>query len=257
MRAVTGQLGQSLFRWTELPDVADALTAARGAIDELLWRRDIRADAASVTAASRFLGARDSAAIEGADIAVVEDSPMGRVLGAAAAVTGEAPAIADVWSTAPLQALARLHVVAARQHLPEDVLGRPRVGDEVPDDPLNSGPAPDAATASRRLALLAELSVDSADVPALAVAGIAHAEMLVTRPFAWGSGLVGRALVRVVLVARGVDPSMFSIPEVGMMTLGRPAYVRALRAYEDGKIDDYLLWFSQSIGLGAQRATTM
>lgn len=62
--------------------------------------------------------------------------------------------------------------------------------------------------------------------------------------------------MRVVLVARGVDPSMFSIPEVGMMSLGRPAYVRALRDYENGQIDEYLLWFGQVIGLGAQRAST-
>lgn len=228
------------------------MVAARGAIDELLWRRDIRSAAAAVTAVSKMTGARDSAAMEGADIAASEDSPMGRVLAAAQAVTGEVPAVVDIWSSAPLQAIARLHSVVAFQHLEPDRLGRPRVDGEVPDDPLNLGPAP--AGVATRLTLLAGLVADSHEVPAIAVAGIAHAELAGARPFAWGSGLVGRAIVRVVLAARGVDPSLFSIPEAGMIQVGRPAYVRALRAYEGGSVDEYLVWFCQAITLGAQRA---
>ena len=54
------------------------------------------------------------------------------------------------------------------------------------------------------------------------------------RPFAWGSGLLARASVRLVLASRGVDPSLFSIPEHGMLEMGRPAYVKALRAYATG-----------------------
>lgn len=251
---MTGRLAQAVTRWSQVPSVVDALSAARGSIDDLLWRRDIRSAASEVTAESTMIGARDSAAIEGADIAAAEDSPMGRVLAAAQAVTGEVPAVIDTWSSAPLQVVARLHSVAAYQHVAPDQLGRPRVGDEAPDDPLNLGSAP--VNTAIRLTLLADLVADSADVPALAVAGIAHAEIGGARPFVWGSGLVGRAVVRVVLAARGVDPSLFSIPEAGMMQLGRPAYVRALRAYESGDVDDYLMWFGQAIMLGAQRAGT-
>lgn len=249
---MTGQLAQAALRWSQLPQVAQALAVARGSIDELLWRRDIRSAAAEVTAASKIVGARDSAAMEGADIAAPEDSPMGRVLTAAQAITGEVHAVVDTWPSAPLQALARLHAVVAVHHVSSDQLGRPRVGDEVPDDPLNLGRAPE--NSAMRLTLLADLVTGSADVPALAVAGIAHAEIAGVRPFVWGSGLVGRAVVRVVLAARGVDPSSFSIPEAGMMELGRPAYVRALRAYESGGVDDYLVWFGQVIALGAKRA---
>ena len=54
-------------------------------------------------------------------------------------------------------------------------------------------------------------------------------QIAVLRPFAWGSGLIARATVRLVLAARGVDPSLFSIPEHGVAELGRPAYVRALQ----------------------------
>jgi hypothetical protein len=250
---VIGQLGQALVQWTLVPPVAESLSAARAAIDDLLWRRDIRAAAGQVALASTIRGARESAAMEGADIAHVEDSPMGRVLLAAQAVTGEAPLLADTWTSAPLQVLARLHTLAAHDHLAPDLLGRPRIAGEVSDDPLHLGPAP--ANPAQRLSLLADLATDSADVPAVAVAGIAHAELVGGRPFVWGSGLVGRAIVRVVFAARGVDPSLFSIPEAGMMQVGRPAYVRALRDYESGKVDEYLRWFASAVALGAQCAS--
>jgi hypothetical protein len=172
---------------------------------------------------------------------------------AAQAITGEVPAVVDTWTNAPLQALARLHSVVAFGQVTPEQLGRPRLAGEAPDDPLNLGPAPD--NTALRLTLLADLVADSTDVPALAVAAIAHAELAGARPFVWGSGLVGRAVVRVVLAARGVDPSLFSVPEAGMMNLGRPSYVRALRAYESGSVDEYLVWFCQAIELGAQRAS--
>jgi hypothetical protein len=255
VRAVPESIALVVQRWLDAPEVSDALTEARGAIDELLWSRDIRAQAAAVSAFSRIRGAHDSAAMEGADIAAAENSPMGRVVAAAAAITGEAPALVDVWGTAPLQALARLHAVAAHEHLPTEQLGRPRVDDEAADDPLNLGAAPDAVAASRRLTLLADIASVPTEVPALLVAGIIHAELVSARPFAWGSGLVGRAAVRLVLASRGVDPSLFSIPESGMMNVGRPAYVRALRSYEKGEVDKYLIWFAQAVWSGAQSAS--
>lgn len=251
---MTGQLAQAVMRWAQVPRVAAALVDARESIDELLWRRDIRSAAAEVTSASKIRGARESAAMEGADIAASEDSPMGRVLAAAQAVTGEVPSVVDTWTSAPLQVLARLHSVAAYRNAPTEQLGRPRRIGELPDDPLNLGPAPE--NPALRLTLLADLVNEATDVPALAVAGIAHAEITGGRPFVWGSGLVGRAVVRVVLAARGVDPSSFSVPEAGMMQVGRPAYVRALRAYESGDVDEYLVWFARVIALGAQSATT-
>ena len=238
-------------RWADLPEVVDRLTAARSAVDELLWRRDIRAAAAEVTAESKVRGARESAAMDGADIAAVEPSPMGRVLTSAQALTGEVPFVVETWPHAPLQVLARLHAVAANGHLPKDRLGRPRLAHESVDDPLHLGPAPDSQTAARRLTLLADLVAGSTQVPALVVAGIAHAEIVGARPFAWGCGLIGRAVVRVVMAARGVDPSLFSVPEAGMMHLGRPAYVRALRVYEGGDVGTYLMWFADAIRWGA------
>ena len=45
-------------------------------------------------------GAQASAALDGADIAVADDSPMGRVLSAAQALTGEVPGQVETWSRA-------------------------------------------------------------------------------------------------------------------------------------------------------------
>ena len=63
--------------------VSAAVLAAREEIDALLWRRDVRGAAAEVAAASIQRGARDTAAMDGADVAVPDESPMGRVLEAA------------------------------------------------------------------------------------------------------------------------------------------------------------------------------
>ena len=100
--------------------VAAAVLAAREEVDALLWRRDVRGAAAEVAAASVERGARDSAAIDGADIAIVEDSPMGQVLDAAIRLTAAVPTQLDVFTTAPLQALAHLHALTAIGFVPED-----------------------------------------------------------------------------------------------------------------------------------------
>jgi len=255
VRQVGGGLVDAVDRLVGIADIAERLDGARSEVDALLWRREVRSSAAEYTATSRQLGSRDSAAIDGADVAVAEESPMGRVLGSAQATIGEAPAQVDIWSKAPLQALARLHAVAAHGHVSTELLGRPRGSDEVPDDPLRLAiDVPPAGVAVGRLTLLADLVADSAGAPALAIAGIAHGELLTARPFAWGSGLLGRTSVRLVLASRGVDPSLFSIPEVGMFQLGRPAYVRALRHYAAGDMPEYFGWFAEAIRLGALAA---
>jgi hypothetical protein len=214
----------------------------------------VRAAATEVAAASIERGGRDSAAIDGADIVVVDSSPMGRVLDAALRLTAEVPAQVDVFSSAPLQALAHLHGLTAYGFVGEDDLGRPRSSDHA-DDPLALGGLPPAEIAADRLAALADLLTTPTSAPALLMAAIAHAEMAVLRPFAWGSGLLSRAVVRLVMASRGVDPSLFSIPERGMVELGRPGYVKALRAYASGTpagVSEFLVWHSTAIALGAR-----
>jgi hypothetical protein len=234
--------------------VAAAVLAAREAVDEVLWRRDVRGAAAEVASASIQRGARDSAAIDGADVALVDDSPMGRTLDAALRLTAAVPTLVDVFATAPLQALARLHALTAHGFEPDDALGRPRSSD-VADDPLRLGALPPASVAANRLALLASTLTTPTEAPAILVSAIAHAELAVLRPFGWGSGLIARASTRLVLAARGVDPSLFSIPEHGMHELGRPAYVRALRGYASGTqegVGEFIVWQATAIAQGAR-----
>ena len=236
------------------PATAEILAAARAEIDALLWRRDVRSNAVEVAASSMERGARDSAAIDGADLAVVDDSPMGRVLDAAIRLTAAVPGQVEVFATAPLQALAHLHALTATGFVPDDELGRPRAGDRA-DDPLNLGAVPPAAAASERLSLLARTLTTPTEAPALLVAAIAHAELAVVRPFTWGSDLVARAAVRLVIAGRGVDPSLFSIPEHGMFEMGRPAYVRALQGYAAGTREGvlaFISWHTTACAMGAK-----
>lgn len=236
------------------PRVAAAALAAREEVDGLLWRRDVRGAAAEVAAASIQRGGRASAAMDGADLALADDSPMGRVLDAALRLTAAVPTQVDVFATAPLQALAHLHAVTAHGFAPADALGRPR-SDDAADDPLNLGAPVPASAAADRLALLAQTLTVPTEAPAIVVSAIVHAELAAVRPFGWGSGLLARASTRLVLAARGVDPSLFGIPEHGMLEQGRSSYVRALRGYASGTregVCEFIVWHATAVGVGAR-----
>lgn len=234
-------------------ETAGLLSAARDEIDAVLWDRGVRAKAAEVAAASAMRGARDSAAIDGADTAVVDDSPMGRILGNAQVLTARVPALVDTWTTSPLQVLAELHAIAAQGFTSDEERGRPRSADDA-RDPLNIGVLPPVSVVAPRLAGLAEVITTSTS-PALLVAAIVHGELSALRPFEVGSGLVARASVRLVMASKGIDPSLFTIPEHGMFELGRPAYVSAIREYSTGTaegINAYVTWFATALAMGAK-----
>lgn len=245
----------------ELPGVSDAVLRARSAVDTLLWDRAVAQQRPQVSAESALRGAWANAWFEGAESglpelrsgAALDDSPIGRVLANVLALYAELPALVDVVGTAPAQALARMHALAAHGFAPDDELGRPRGGD-VADDTLRLGAAPGAAEVAERMVGLGRLLVGSS-APGILVAAVAHAEVASLRPFGWGSGLVARALLRLVLAQRGVDPEMLSAPELGLRAAGRPAYVRALRGYASGSPDGVarvVALVAQSVQAGAQ-----
>jgi hypothetical protein len=227
----------------ELPGVGEAVDAGRAAVDALLWDRAVGRSAAEVTAESALRGAWANAWFEGAECglpelrtgAALDGSPVGRVLANALALHAELPELVGVVGSAPAQALARMHAVAAHGFVAPDAVGRPR-GLEPPDDPLRIGAVVGAEEVAERLAALGQVLVSST-APGLLVAAVAHAEVASLRPFAWGSGLVARALLRLVLAQRGVDPGMLGCPELGLRSVGRPGYVRALRGYAGGTGD--------------------
>jgi hypothetical protein len=172
---------------------------------------------------------------------------------ASVAVTAAVPGQVDAWLRAPLQVLAHLHVIAARGFEDDDALGRPRIDDEV-IDPLHIGAPPLSTDISDRLVGLADVLTQPTRAPAIVVAAIAHGELLALRPFRWGSGLIARAAVRLVLAGRVVDPDLLSCPEAGMLSLGRSSYVAALRGYRSGEPDgvaDWIRWNASAVGFGA------
>lgn len=223
-----------------LPGVAESVQAARGAIDSLLWDRAVTEHQAQVIGESSLRGAWSDAWFEGAECglpelrsgAALDGSPVGRVLANTVTLYAELPSLVGVIGTAPAQALARMHALAAHGFVADAELGRPR-SDRGADDPLRIGSLPGPDEVSARMAALSRLLVTSR-APGVLVAAVAHAEVAALRPFGWGSGLVARALVRLVLAQRGVDPAMLGAPELGLRAAGRPAYVRALRDYGSG-----------------------
>jgi hypothetical protein len=212
----------------DLPRVAEALESAREGVDRLLAHRVLRRRSGAVSAESALRGARASAALDGSDVALadlragVPDSP---VLQGALRVNGALGELASAWERAPLQALARLHVLAAAGSVPQDRLGRPRGRPEV----------------ARRLTLLAQLLAGRTGAPGVLVAAVVHGELATLAPFGAADGLVARAAERLTLVARGVDPKALSVPEVGHLERA-DEYRVALREYGSGTSTGLAAW---------------
>ena len=188
-----------------LTGISQAAASARDGIDVVLRQPDVRRRAARIAAASAVRGAAASAALEagrpGPAEAVGAPDPDDPLLQGALRATGAVLDLAPTWSRAPLQVLARLHVLAAADLVPAQALGRPT----------------DREAATRLTAVAADL-VAGTRAPALVVAALVHA--IVAESFAPAGGIVGRAAERVVLVATGLDPQGLLVPEVGHLTAG-------------------------------------
>ena len=246
----------------DLPGVADAVDAARGSVDALLWDRAVGKMQAEVVAESALRGAWANAWFDGAEAglpelrsgAALDASPIGRLLAGVVAMHSELADLVGIVGTAPAQALARMHAIVGRGFAPDSELGRPRAGDTV-DDPLRLGSVIGAEEVAARLGDLSQVLVTST-APGVLVAAVAHAEVASLRPFGWGSGLVARALPRLLLAQRGVDPGMLSAPELGLRAAGRPAYVRAVRGYAQGSpegVAEMIRLVAAAIEFGAQQ----
>lgn len=210
-----------------LPGVAAAVAEARQSVDRLLAHRVLRRGSAAVSAESALRGARASAALDGADVDLV-DVRAGRggpVVQGALRVSADIGRLSDTWSRAPGQVLARLHLLAARDLAPPDLLGRPSTGPQV---------------AARLQSLAALLTVGTA-APAIVLAAVVHGELLALAPFTAGNGVVARAAARLTLIARGLDPSGVSVPEVGHVELSED-YGRAAADYGSGEPAAVAAW---------------
>lgn len=245
------------------PTVAAAVDQARAMVDKLLSHRMLRRSSAQIAAEAALRGARSSAALEGTVVELealrTGDVPSDPILQAALRLSVEVGSLVDVLGKAPRQAMARLHTVAAGESLPADRVGRPRGDDDPLTDPLGLGDPPTAAAVAARLDALADLLTVKAGVPAIVVAAVAHGELLALRPFSWGNGLVARALERLVLVSRGLDPKAVTSPELGHFELAGEYGERAA-GYLSGSADGVVAWVvhcADAVRLGAREGVAM
>ncbi len=218
------------------PDVRAAVDAARAEVDGLLGHRLLRRRSAEVSAEAALRTARASAALAGADLplADVRAGTEDPVVQAALRVTGGAGGLQDVVDRAPLQALARLHALAARGLVPDDALGRPR------EDPA----------VGARLAALADLLATRRTGSALVLAAVAHGELLELDAFPPVTGLVARAAARLVLVSRGLDPKAVVAVDVGHRERSAD-YAAAQAAYAGGDAVTWVVHVADAVRLGA------
>ncbi len=241
----------------DLPGVGEAAAQARTSFDAMLWDRQLRKVAEELSRRSALAGAASSAGIDGIEIEwrvweagqAADDTPMGKAAAGVVALYAQLPTLRQVWETAPLQALAKVHALVAVPVTPEDV-GRPRTG--PPQDPLHIGDAPQAGDVAPRLGDLARRLGTGTQAPALVVAAVVHAELMTLQPFTYGSGLVARAVDRLVLGGRGVDPDNWSVPEAGLHAQGRSAYARALRGYAGGDVGGWVTFYCAALAEGTQ-----
>jgi hypothetical protein len=225
----------------DLPGVTDALDAARAAVDRLLNHRVLRRQSAVVSSESALRGARASAALEGHGVPLaalragdVQDPVVQGALRVSAGLGG----LVTAWERAPLQAVARLHVLAAAGVVPQERLGRP-----------GSGP-----TLTARLSGLARLVVEGRSTPGILLAAIVHGELVALAAFGALDGVVARAAARLTLVTRGVDPKSLAVPEVGHLERVDD-YRRTLAGFASGEPDGVAGWlrhYAVAVELGAQ-----
>lgn len=238
-----------------LPQVPQAVDAAREACTALRWHPALRRRIPEASAESRVRGATASAALDGAQMSVtiVRDvfrgarrlpehpDPVERTIGAALRATAEAEHVRAMVTSAPRQALARLHVAAMADLLPPDQVGRPRTGSEDSREMLELGPAPSASEAGERLTQLCELLQGSAHLPTVVVAAIVHAELVAARPFVHGNALVARAFERALVWGSGLDPTGVAVPEQAHHSM-ETDYHGGLAAYASGDPQGVRLW---------------
>jgi hypothetical protein len=215
------------------------MAATRDGIDALLRDRGLRRTTPDLTAESLLRGAHASAVLEGSDapLDAVRADGGDDTSRAALRVSTELLGLAPVLAKTPLQAVARIHTLAAKGVVGDIDLGRPR----------------DAVAAARLQDLGGTLSHPTT-APALLVAAVAHAEIATVAPFVSHNGIVARAVERLVLVARGVDPTSLTVPEAGHLRLRRE-YESNLRGYDQGGaagVHGWLLYAAEAYAAGAE-----
>lgn len=226
----------------DLPGVAEGAESIRRHVEAVHAHKTNRRGWPTTAAEASVRAARASAALDGGSADLPEDGPvtdpaMTGALRVAEALGGFLP----TWNRAPLQVLARLHVLAATDRAPESELGRPRVG----------------AGIASRLDALAGLVAGGTSVPAPVLVAVVHGELLGLAPFEVGNGIVARAAARLTAISTGLDPKGLVVPEVGHLRASTE-YAAAAEAFAGGTREGLTRWFEHSVTAwrtGAKEAT--
>ena len=126
--------------------------------------------------------------------------------------------------------------IGGSDHSPRDARYVPPIPDDVP------GLVADLARFANRR-----------DLPAVAQAGILHAQFEAVHPYVDGNGRVGRALVHRVLRRRGVVRHGIAPVSVALLAQG-DSYLEALRSFDAGDTETFVRQFADS-GLLAAKAS--
>ena len=223
-------------RWREVRAESGVRAACAGAaIDGV--RLPLRSVRALALGGGSGLGPGPDAAGAGADLLVLRGA-----LRAVAVVESWMPDLAAAGSFDPPpfgHLLSRLHAAAAAGWLPDDALGRIRT-DATAQDLRGLGLAPTGRESAARIELLGRIVRDSR-APALVVAAVAHGELLTVRPFVAANGIVARAVFRVLVTTRGLDPTGSVVPEVAWAAAPN-AYLGAAAGFASGERDGVGAW---------------
>jgi hypothetical protein len=210
-----------------LPGVEDSVRRARDAVVTLHHHPVNRTGWAASAAEAAMRAARASAALEGATLTREDEVVADPVLAGAVRAAEATGRLLGTWRTAPLQALARLHVLAS-----VDLATNPDDHEFEPGRPVRG---------TERLALLADLVTGGSAAPAPVLVAVVHGELLALEPFASANGVVARAAARLAAISSGLDPRGLAVPEVGHLRAAA-AYREAARGFAAGTPDGLAAW---------------
>ena len=233
---------------TSLPGVAEAGEEAREALGRAHRHRTNLRGWPATAAEAALRAARASSVLDGGPLQFTaegtdRDPVLAGALRVAEALEGGAGPLIGVWQRAPLQAIARLHSLAAADLVGDDALGRPRADVDV----------------GRRLELLADLATGGTRVPATVLAAVAHGELLTLAPFGSADGVVARAVARLITMSSGLDPHGLGVPEMHWMRRSGD-YAAAARGFASGTPAGLAAWLvlsNEALHAGAREALSI
>jgi hypothetical protein len=164
--------------------------------------------------------------LDGAPLALDQDSETvtDPILAGALRVAAALGSLSTIWPRSPLQALARLHTLAAADLVPPGELGRPRT-----TDPRVGG----------GLARIADL-VTTAPWPAPVQVALVHGELL-------------------TMISTGLDPAGLGVPEVAHLRSG-PRYLELAAGFSTGAEQAVVSWVDEvcrCLAVGAREGVSI